>query len=93
MAALFVQDLAARANVRNGFDRDAQPTDHAAYDKIKSLVTLIRSCRTRAEVHELLSLVPMMGEYVRLPNGNDVDVTRVNELRSQVVADGPVKSS
>lgn len=42
-------------------------TDEIAGLKIKALNSLIRSCRSKEEVDELLKIVPLLAEYVRLP--------------------------
>lgn len=42
--------------------------DELAYAKIQAMNQMIRTCKSKSEVDELLQLVPKMGEYVRLPN-------------------------
>lgn len=72
--------LAGRVNVAS------ERQDEPAYLKVRALAAVIRCCRTRAEVHELFALAPLMGDYVRLPDG---DPTHAREVAKRMEATTP----
>lgn len=42
-----------------------------AFDQVQYLVKLIRACNSKAEFKAVIDLAPMMGDYVKLPDGKE----------------------
>lgn len=57
-----------------------------AFAKVHAMVALVQACQTRVEVHEALSILPHLADYVRLPDGEALSPERVQELRGNAKA-------